>query len=148
MTAVPTPPKREAPAIDPQIEALLRRYLSEHGAARNLSAYTLRNYQSDLEGFFLALADRDVRPLSASRTVLRKYLGVLLGAGIVEASVKRKVSTIRGFYRWLRSEELLDIDPFFGVTGPKAPRRLPDILTSEDIDRLIAAAAGDTPASM
>ena len=54
-------------AVRARIEALLRRYLSEHGAARNLSAYTLRNYQSDLEGFFLALADWDVRPLSASR---------------------------------------------------------------------------------
>jgi site-specific recombinase XerD len=148
MTALPVRPEPEAPAIDPEIEALLRRYLSERGAARNLSSYTLRNYQSDLEGFFFALAEWEVKPLQASRTTLRRYLGQLLGAGIAEASVRRKVSTIRGFYRWLRTEDLLDNDPFFGVVGPKAPRKLPDVLTAQDIDRMIASAVGDTPASM
>ena len=57
--------------------------------------------------------------------------------GVANASVRRKVSTIRSFYKWLRQEGRLENDPFFGVTGPKAARRLPDILTPEDIDRMV-----------
>jgi site-specific recombinase XerD len=67
---------------------------------------------------------------------------------VADASVRRKVSTIRSYYKWLRQEGKLENDPFFGVTGPKAGRRLPDILTSEDIDRMTAAADGKEPADL
>ena len=95
-----------------------------------------------------ALAGWEVEVLKAGRPDLRRYLALLLGEGVATASVRRKVSTIRSFYRWLRSEGALDNDPFFGVTGPKAGRRLPDILSAGDIDRLIAAADGDEPANL
>ncbi len=134
--------------LSKETRALLERYLRERGAARNLSSYTLRNYGTDLEHFLLALAGWQIDPLKAQRTDLRRYLAVLLGNGVADGSVRRKVSTIRSFYKWLRAEELLENDPFFGVTGPKAGRRLPDILTSEDIDSLIKAAEGDEPAEL
>jgi site-specific recombinase XerD len=120
----------------------------ERGQARNLSAFTLRNYRSDLEPFLAALAGWQVEVKAAGRGDLRRYLAVLLGEGVAAASVRRKVSTIRSFYRWLRAEGLLDNDPFFGVTGPKAPKRLPQILTPQDIDALLAAADGDKPADL
>jgi site-specific recombinase XerD len=82
------------------------------------------------------------------RTDLRRYLAVLLGDGVADGSVRRKVSTIRSYYKWLRAEGHLDADPFFGVTGPKAGRRLPGILTSEDIARMIGAAEGRQPADL
>jgi site-specific recombinase XerD len=58
------------------------------------------------------------------------------------------VSTIHSFYKWLSAEGHLQSDPFFGVTGPKAGRRLPVILTPEDIDRMIAAADGRQAADL
>ncbi len=147
----PGSPSKAPPAeaeLSPETRALLDRYLRERGAARNLSSYTLRNYGTDLEHFLLALAGWQLDPLKAQRTDLRRYLAVLLGNGVADGSVRRKVSTIRSFYKWLRAENLLENDPFFGVTGPKAGRRLPDILTSEDIDSLIKAAEGDEPAEL
>jgi site-specific recombinase XerD len=153
MTSRAVKPAKDGSVVDePRIHAatarLLERYLREHGGARNLSAYTLRNYRSDLEHFLFALAGWDVDPMQAQRTDLRRYLAVLLGEGVANASVRRKVSTIRSFYKWLRQEGQLENDPFFGVTGPKAARRLPDILTSEDIDRMTAAADGREPADL
>src|SRR5215510_7923632 len=121
------------------IDALLERFLSQR-QGRNLSPLTLRNYRSDLGDFFTALADRKVQPLEAGRTDLRRYLARLLSDGIAPASVTRKVSTIRTFYRFLRTEKVLETDPFFGVTGPARPRRLPQFLVPGDIDRLIQAA--------
>jgi site-specific recombinase XerD len=145
----PAPTKRpDAPQLDQATSALLQRYLDERGTARNLSSYTLRNYRSDLEHFLSALTGWEVETLKAQRTDLRRYLALLMNAGIAPASVGRKVSTVRSFYRWLRTEGILEADPFFGVTGPKQPRRLPDILSSADIDRLVAAVDGSEPADL
>ena len=146
------PAKDGSEAFEPRLNAetarLLDSYLEERGKARNLSSYTLRNYRTDLEHFLYALPAWEVEPLRVQRTDLRRYLSVLLGDGVANASVRRKVSTIRSFYKWLRQENKLENDPFFGVTGPKAARRLPDILTSEDIDRMTNAADGREPADL
>lgn len=124
---------------------LLEHYLRDRGTARNLSTYTLRNYRTDLEHFLYALGGWDIDALLVSRGDLRRYLAVLLGNGVADGSVRRKVSTIRSFYKWLRASGHLENDPFFGVTGPKAGRRLPGVLTSHDIERMVAAADGKEP---
>src|SRR5438067_1582310 len=128
------------------IDALLQSFLSER-AGRNLSAFTLRNYRSDLGGFFAHLTGRGVEPLAAGRADLRAYLARLLGEGVATASVTRKVSTVRSFYRYLRTTGVLENDPFFGVRGPQRPKRLPEFLVPEDIHRLISAASASDPKS-
>jgi site-specific recombinase XerD len=138
----------EGNGLPPDIAALLDRYLRERGAARNLSPYTLRNYATDLGQFLETLTEWRIAPLQAKRTDLRRYLALLMGQGVAAASVTRKVSTVRSFYRWLRAERVLENDPFFGVTGPKAPRRLPGVLSPQDLDRLIGAANGHEPADL
>lgn len=134
--------------LDKHVAELLDRYLRERGSARNLSPYTLRNYSTDLEHFLYALAGWHVDAFKVQRSDLRRYLAVLLGDGVADGSVRRKVSTIRSFYKWLRTEGLLQTDPFFGVTGPKAGRRLPHVLTLQDIERMVAAADGKAPADL
>jgi site-specific recombinase XerD len=124
----------------------LRRYLEERGAARNLSPYTLRNYRADLSAFLAALAEAGVDPLQAGRADLRRYLAGLIEAGTAPASITRKVSTIRSFYRYLRQEAVLEVDPFFGVSPPRRARRLPGVLSAEDVDRLVRAADEPGPA--
>ena len=137
----------ELPRRSPETQALLERYLTER-TGRNLSPLTLRNYRTDLGAFFDALALRGIDPLAATRTDLRRYLGDLLGRGVAAASVTRKVSTIRSFYRYLRNEGKLSSDPFFGVRGPRAPHRLPGVLTEADVVGLIQSADGSEPANL
>ena len=151
MTHVKTPPDEgagQAPGLPEAVGALLQRYLVGRGAARNLSSHTLRNYEADLTQFLLALCDSGIDPLQAKRPDLRRYLASLMEKGVAAASLTRKVSTIRSLYKWLRGEGLLEVDPFFGVTGPKAPKRLPGILSPEDLDRLIGAADGHDPGGL
>jgi site-specific recombinase XerD len=129
-----------APAIPARTQELLEKYLTERGATRNLSAYTLRNYRTDLTSFFEDLAARSVDPLEAARGDLRRYLARLIAQDMASGSISRKVSTVRGFYKYLRAENVLEHDPFFGVKGPQKPKRLPRFLSPEEVGRLIAAA--------
>jgi site-specific recombinase XerD len=121
----------------------MERYLLQRGATRNLSEFTLRNYRTDLGDFLAVLGGWEVDPVKAGRSDLRRFLALQQGKGIAIASIRRKVSTIRGFYKWLRSEGVLDNDPFYGVQGPKAAKRLPHVLNATDIERMIHAAAQD-----
>jgi integrase/recombinase XerC len=126
-------------------ERLLDSYLSALRARRNLSRYTLRNYATDLRHFFGFLEERGATVGSVDRLLVREYLSSLLAARLASASITRKVSTLRSFYRHLRDEGVLETDPMLGVRGPRRERRLPAYLTQEQIETLIAAADRPTP---
>ncbi len=146
-----TPPPAVAPTAPPDVaraEALLDRYLAVLVAERNLSAYTVRNYATDLRHLFVHLAEVGVSPLALTRVVFRGYLASLIDAGIARGSITRRTSTARSFYRWLRLGGQTQEDPLANVRGPKQPKRLPHVLTLEHITHLIAAADGDTPAGL
>ena len=140
--SAPAPPA----ALD--VDALVDRYLAFLSGERNLSAFTLRNYASDLRHLFGWLDGRAIDPLAISRVEFRAYLASMIEAGVAQGSIVRRVSTARSFYRWLRLEGVMQDDPLANVRLPKQPRRLPHALTLDDITALIAAAGGDAPADL
>ena len=137
-----------AVATPPAAEELLARYLDVLAAERNLSRFTVRNYATDLRHLFAYLDDRGVLALDITRAVFRGYLASLMDAGVARASITRRVSTARSFYRWLRLNNVMTDDPLASVRGPKQARRLPHVLTLEHVTHLIAAADDDTPAGL
>ena len=128
-----------------EAEELLDRYLTSLAARKNLSRFTLRNYTNDLRHVFDFLDDRSATVAAVDKLFVREYLSGLVSAGFARASIQRKVSTMRSFYRWLRTEGVLSADPMLGVRGPRRERRLPRFLRQEEIDTLIGAADGDKP---
>ena len=133
----------ETSAARIEAERLLDRYLTWQGAERSLSGYTLRNYSTDLRHFFEFLGDRSLP--SVDKLLIRAYMSGLVASGLASASIARKVSALRTFFRYLRNEGVLDFDPMLGVRGPRRERRLPNFLTQEQIDTLIASADAETP---
>ncbi len=115
-----------------------------HLEAEGLSPYTLRNYRSDIEDCLGWLSGRGTEPLALDRPTLREYLTHL--NGMSPASLRRKLSTIRRFYRWLAAEGYIDSDPLRGVNGlPKVGRKLPGVLAHDEMVALLAAPDADTP---
>ncbi|MEX2245895.1 MAG: tyrosine recombinase XerC [Dehalococcoidia bacterium] len=135
-------------AAQTQIDGLLDRYLDTLRAERNLSAYTVRNYATDLGHLFDHLEQRGIDPLALTRQSYRGYLASLIDEGVAQGSVVRRVSTARSFYRWLRLTGVMEEDPLANVRGPKQARRLPHVMTLEDITDLIGAADGEKPAEL
>ena len=130
------------------IDGLVDRYLLTLAAEKNLSAFTIRNYASDLRHLFAHLESRDVDPLNLTRLDFRGYLASMIDDGVAQGSVVRRVSTARSFYRWLRLTGVMSDDPLANVSGPKKARRLPHAMTLADITNLIAAADGERPADL
>ncbi|MGH2588102.1 MAG: site-specific tyrosine recombinase/integron integrase [Dehalococcoidia bacterium] len=123
-----------------RIYALVDAYLARLRVERNLSAYTLRNYRTDLTHFFDwwgRVAGGD--PLTVTRPGFRQYLAALDTDGVARGSVARKVSTIHTFYRHLVNEGVLEVDPLRELRPPKKPQTLPRVLPEGAIGALLAA---------
>ena len=134
------------------MQTVFNKYINYLEVERNASPYTVRNYTTDLlgsqriKGFFTFLTERGIQSLNeVDRALLRHYLAYLMEQGLAKASIARKLSAIRSFYRYLVREELLPVNPVQKTSSPKLDRRLPSFLTIEEITRLLEAPDVSTP---
>jgi len=128
------------------VQAVFNKYVNYLEAERNASPYTVRNYTTDLLGFFHFLRDKKIDSLrEVDRYVLRDYLSYLMEKGFVKASIARKLSAVRSFYRYLLREEIISVSPVANTSSPKLDRRLPSFLTQEEVNRLLEAPDLSTP---
>ena len=137
------------------MQEVFNRYINYLVAERNVSPYTVRNYTSDLvgnskrgteKGFFQFLRMKKIESLDkADKWVLREYLAYLANQGVAKASIARKLSAIRSFYRYLSREKILDTNPLEHSVSPKLDKRLPEFLTIEEVVKLLQAPDLSTP---
>ena len=107
--------------------------------SRQLSPYTVRNYTSDIAAYGEFLRLRRVSDLNkADRGFLRDYLAWLLELGYVKASVSRKLTGLRAFYRFLTDRGDVQSDHTDLVSSPRLDRRLPVAATKREIEILLA----------
>ncbi len=126
----------------------LGRYLAYLRDVRRRSAYTLRNYQSDVSAFLAFLNALDVPFEEAGRRIARAHLAELRAANVADSSVKRRATTIAAFYRWL-DRDGIELKPPAGdsllrLRYPKATRRLPHFLSEEEMERLVSGPSGES----
>jgi len=131
------PPRAEDPAIE-QFARHLR-------AERNASDHTLAGYLSDIRQFCAQLWGADAVPpfpwKSPDRYSARRFLASFQKAGLAPATARRKMSSLRSFFRFLVREGMVKDNPFSGLQQPKARRRLPKVLSRGEVVRLIEAPA-------
>jgi integrase/recombinase XerC len=128
------------------LKKLFDDYTSHLQVELNASPYTVRNYTTDLLGFFQFLRKRGVDSLDEiDKYVIRDYLSHLMAQGYVKASIARKLSAIRAFYRYLLREKVVSTSPLATTSSPKLDKRLPSFLTPDEVKQLLEAADLSTP---
>ena len=121
-----------------QWEASVAEFGNHLRTSRQLSAYTVRNYTSDIAAYGEFLRLRRVSDLDkADRRFLRDYLAWLLELGYVKPSVSRKLTALRAFYRFLSDRGDIERDQTDLVTSPRLDRRLPIAATKREIELLL-----------
>ncbi|MCU1382874.1 MAG: Tyrosine recombinase XerC [Acidobacteria bacterium] len=129
--------------------AHLKQFLQYLALNRNVSAHTVRAYDSDLSQFLSHAAaaagvkPRELAPAQLDRLALRGFLGDLHKQGLARATAARKLAAARTFLRYLRREGLIDDDPGALVATPKRDIRMPAHLSEDEMSALIDAPAGD-----
>ncbi len=115
------------------IDAYMSYLRAERGMARN----TLDAYASDLAR--LARSVGDVDPETVREEHISRLLSENLATGFGARSSARQLSSLRGFFRFLIRERVIRADPTALIERPRLGRRLPRVLSFEEVERLLAA---------
>lgn len=121
------------------------RFLAHLGAERTESRHTAAAYLRDLGQFAEFTWGSARKPpypwTEVDRDLARAYLVGLAQAGAEPASIRRKLSALRAFWRFLVREGAVPDSPLASLRGPKKHRALPDVLSAGDVARLLDTAA-------
>lgn len=124
-------------------------YLGYLALERSLSSRTVRAYGNDLRHADRWMSDNMGHPLSAASTAdLAEYVADLSRRGLSPRSVRRKLSSLRGFFRHLLEDGVRPDDPTEMLTPPRGGRYLPEALSVDEARRLVEAFDGSDPLSV
>jgi len=128
-------------------DALLDRYLDFLMVEKGLAAQTIEAYSRDLVRYMSFLNESGRAAVSETDTsLILKYLISMREDGLNARSRARHLVSIRGFYRFLTQEEVLSSDPTRLIDLPKSGLKLPDVLSIEEVKRLLVAPDLEKPA--
>lgn len=130
---------RQPTALPAAFAAALEAFLDGLAVERGLSNNTIEAYRRDLCQHLEMMAARKItRPSAVQESHIILYLGHLRRSGAAPATVMRKVSALRSFYRYLVREEIIAASPCANLPAPQLLRRLPNVLSIEEVQRLLS----------
>lgn len=114
----------------------------ESGSSKN----TVESYGRDLRRLAEFLSGRGVgKPEAATRRLLRDFVFELKDLQLSAASIRRTVSAVRTYYRFLAGEGDLKDDPSDRLETPRRARKLPDTLNAQECQRLVESPGAEEP---
>ncbi len=115
----------------------IQKYLEYLQSVKNSSPHTVLNYRKDLEQFLAYLSPPGVRPPALSgvtHSMIREFVAHLHEHGLAKSSVARKLAALRSFFKYCVREDQLKENPARLVPTPKLPKRIPSVLSAEEMN--------------
>jgi integrase/recombinase XerC len=117
--------------------AAIENYLGYLRAVRNSSPHTISNYGKDLSQFVAYLSPPDARPPALTEVthhLIREFVAHLHDQKLQKTSIARKLASLRSFFKYCVREGLLEESPARLVPTPKLPKRIPSVLSAEEMN--------------
>lgn len=132
--------------MDPERTFRLEPFLDFLAFEKGLARPTLEAYTRDLGRFLVFLREERVsRPEGIDHRHVRDYTYRLKDDGLAPTSIRRAQSALRTYFRFLIEEGVVDDNPTERLESPRAWRKLPDVLSRVEVDRLVEAPASEGP---
>ena len=123
------------------MDETIDRFLQFLSVERNCSPQTVRGYANDLGSLTDFLDDRvGARPQPAAITTqhLRRFVEYLHDCEYARTTIARRLACVRSFFRYCQREQLVEGNPAKALRTPRAGRKLPHYLTTEEVDTLLS----------
>lgn len=113
---------------------------------KRYSSHTLTAYRSDLDGFmdFVKTEFGEIQLSEISHSIVRTWLAVLRNEGLDTRSIRRKISSLRSFFKHMLRMGFLGVSPMTKVITPKAGKKLPVFVKEEDAAQVSKAVASSS----
>ena len=119
------------------MERQLKYFFKFLESERKLSDNTLQSYKRDLKQFKKYLEDCELNYNRVKEEDIQDYIKELQKEGKKASSISRCIASIRSFYQFALKNKKIKADPTDGVKSPKIEKRVPSILTSEEVELLL-----------
>ncbi|MDO4626134.1 MAG: tyrosine recombinase XerC [Pasteurellaceae bacterium] len=117
---------------------LLQKYLDYLRIERQLSPYTLSNYQRQLEAIITLLQANDIQHWQqVNPSIVRFLLAQSKQSGLKEKSLALRLSALRQFFSFLIQIGIIQVNPTTGISAPKQGKHLPKNIDTEQVNRLL-----------
>jgi len=122
------------------METHFQDYLTMLRVEQNVSPRTFEAYQRDLNQYLAFIVEKGVDTLGQiSQMHIREYIRTLNDRGLASSSIARIFSSIRSYHKFLSVEGIIKKNPTLVITSPKAPKKLPDVLSEIEIAAITKA---------
>lgn len=119
------------------MKTAIDKFLGYLRAVKNSSPNTISNYGKDLEQFLAYLSPPGLKPPALNaidHSTIREFVGHLHDHGLQKSSIARKLASLRSFFKYCVREGTLKENPARLVPTPKLPKRLPSVLSAEEMN--------------
>lgn len=134
------PAAERALAPHMKLQEHIEKFLEYLRYVRNASPKTIVNYKIDLAQFVAFVTPPGEKPLALEKVdhlVIREFIASLYDRKLERTSVARKLAALRSFFRYCVREELIKQNPARLVAHPKLPKRIPSVLTAEEMNTFL-----------
>jgi integrase/recombinase XerD len=120
------------------LDIFVDQYINYLVFEKGLSEKTIESYSSDLSKYLEFLKQKGIKDITQADTpLILKHLIGLRKSGLGSKSCARHLITLRGFYKFLAQEKILEFDPAKLIDLPKSGLKLPDVLSVSEINLLL-----------
>jgi integrase/recombinase XerD len=131
------------------MKKLLQSFIHFISVERGLALNTLESYERDISFYMDYLSARSIHSIQdTKKTHIQSYLLDLKKRGRASSTVSRSMVAIRSFYQFLLRERLMESDPSLNMETPKLDKRLPKVLSIQEVELLLEAPQTSTPHGM
>ena len=126
------------------------KFLQYLQSVRNSSPHTILNYGNDLGQFIAYLSPPGEQPPALPKIthlIIREFVGHLHERGLQKSSIARKLAALRSFFKYCVREGMIKENPARLVPTPKLPKRIPSVLSAEEMNGFLNELAGAGPAA-
>ncbi len=104
---------------------------------KNLSSHSIKAYEGDIEEFLMFLEEQGVDLREVSFQDVRSYIAGLTRKNLSRETVNRKISSLKGFFKFLRKKNYIESNPMDLIKGLKKDRYLPSFLFEEEVEKIL-----------
>lgn len=131
-----------------KLEKIISRFIKYLRQERGYSENTVEAYYRDIMQFFSFYSEYSnlisIQISNVDKTSIRHFLGMLAESGLEMSSISRKLASLKAFFKFSVREGVIDSNPAMLVKSPKTKKRLPIVLSEEQISSVIESTDGKT----